>query len=185
MNDALPIVAEQLMIAAPCSKKWEEMHGDHRRRYCGDCRLFVYNVPELTPEALVRAIESSEGDFCGRLYTRADGTVMTEDCPVGHAARARRKVIAAFAFVTTLVATALGVARLPSVGAAGPEAALTTSARPAVVAPAPATDEAVTTPPARAPVVTPPPKPGANDVALELGGAPLRPQLGRFSPRPR
>ena len=109
MNDALPIVADQLRIAAPCDRKWEDMPGDDSRRYCGDCRLFVYNVAELSPEELVEAIESSEGRFCGRLYTRADGTVLTEDCPVGLAARARRKVATAFAFASAMAAAAFGV----------------------------------------------------------------------------
>jgi len=31
-------------------------------------------------EALIKA---KNGDMCARLYRRADGTVLTEDCPVG------------------------------------------------------------------------------------------------------
>ena len=57
MNAALPIVADQLRIAAPCDRKWEDMQGDNRRRYCGDCQLFVYNIPKMSPEDLVDGTE--------------------------------------------------------------------------------------------------------------------------------
>jgi hypothetical protein len=53
--------------------------------------------------ALVR---SAEGRVCVRFWRRADGTVITSDCPVGLAAKMKRKVRLALA---GLVAMALGI----------------------------------------------------------------------------
>jgi len=70
------------------------MAGDDAKRFCGKCEKHVYNLPLLTPNELVDLIEMTEGKFCGRIFARKDGTVLTNDCPVGltaKLARARRK----------------------------------------------------------------------------------------------
>ncbi len=92
MAPTLPIV-DTLRIASPCDASWEAMTGDDRKRFCGRCEKHVYNLPLLSPDELVDLIEATEGKFCGRLYARRDGTVLTADCPVGLAqlARARRR----------------------------------------------------------------------------------------------
>ena len=53
-------------------------------RHCTLCDLNVYNFAELTREE-IRALLTSEGRVCGRLYRRADGTLLTRDCPSTHA----------------------------------------------------------------------------------------------------
>ncbi len=78
----LPVL-QNIGIAAPCSASWDEMEGDDRRRLCGQCSLHVYNIAELTEEQAVRLLTESEGRVCGRLYRRADGTIITRNCPVG------------------------------------------------------------------------------------------------------
>lgn len=93
MNPSLPVL-DTLRVASPCDASWEEMAGDDRHRFCDHCEKHVYNLPMLGPEELVDLIETTEGSFCGRLYSRKDGTVLTSDCPVGMAAKvakARRK----------------------------------------------------------------------------------------------
>lgn len=93
MNRALPVL-DTLRVASPCDASWAEMKGDDRRRFCDHCEKHVYNLPLLSPDELVDLIETTEGSFCGRLYARKDGTVLTSDCPVGMAAKvakARRK----------------------------------------------------------------------------------------------
>jgi len=70
-------------VASPCSADWDEMVGDGPVRFCGKCEKNVYNLSEMSRadgEALIAAQETT---LCVRLYRRADGTVMTADCPVG------------------------------------------------------------------------------------------------------
>jgi hypothetical protein len=59
------------------------MAGDERVRFCGLCRKNVYNLSALSREAAERLIEERQGKLCALLYRRADGTVLTSDCPVG------------------------------------------------------------------------------------------------------
>lgn len=73
---------ESVMIAAPCNVGWENMKGDDRVRFCGQCRLNVYNTSVMTP-AEIGDLLSQEGSPCLRLFRRADGTMITENCPVG------------------------------------------------------------------------------------------------------
>ena len=87
------------------------MQGDDRVRYCESCELQVYNIAAMTPREAASLIAHSEGRLCARLYRRADGTVITKDCPVGLRAirrRAARMTAAAFAALVTLTASVFG-----------------------------------------------------------------------------
>ena len=79
-----------LRIASPCSVGWETMSGDERTRHCHLCSLNVYNVSALTPAEVENLILKREGRVCIRMYRRADGTVLTKDCPVGFRAIQKR-----------------------------------------------------------------------------------------------
>ena len=84
-------ILDSVQIANPCPADWESMRGDERMRFCELCSLNVYNLSGLTKgeaEALLTAGEG--GRVCLRIYRRADGTVITADCPVGLAALRRR-----------------------------------------------------------------------------------------------
>jgi hypothetical protein len=99
---ALPVLP-QVRVASPCSASWDEMAGDERVRFCLLCQKNVYNLSAMSAaeaEALVRATEAR---LCVRFYRRADGTILTEDCPVGRRA-ARRGQFAALAVVGSLIA---------------------------------------------------------------------------------
>lgn len=94
-----------LKIASPCSQDWEGMIGDNRKRYCGECKLNVYNLSGMTKTEAENLILNAEGRLCVRFYQRADGTVLTQDCPVGWAkVKQRTKVIvtAAFSLIISL-----------------------------------------------------------------------------------
>jgi len=84
-------VLNDLRIASPCPASWQSMHGDDRVRFCDSCSKSVYNLSDLTASEATALIRESEGHLCVRLYRRADGTVLTADCPVGlrHAFRRR------------------------------------------------------------------------------------------------
>jgi carboxypeptidase family protein len=81
---------KRLRVAAPCSVTWESMHGDDRIRHCTLCDLNVYNFAEMTGDEVRELLARSEGRICGRLYRRADGTLMTSDCPSPLRAAGRR-----------------------------------------------------------------------------------------------
>jgi hypothetical protein len=58
------------------------MTGDERVRYCPQCKLDVYNFSDLTAAEVERIMARREGRLCARFYQRADGTMMTQNCPV-------------------------------------------------------------------------------------------------------
>lgn len=73
----------QLRVAKPCSALWSEMKGDGQRRFCESCKKNVYNVAGMSRDEVRALIAQSEVLPCLRLSRRADGTVITRDCPVG------------------------------------------------------------------------------------------------------
>jgi hypothetical protein len=74
-----------IKIASPCSADWNAMYGDDRKRFCGDCKLNVYNLSDMTQIEAESFLLNSEGRVCVKFFKRADGTVLTKDCPVGWA----------------------------------------------------------------------------------------------------
>jgi hypothetical protein len=62
------------------------MQGDDKVRFCGECRLNVYNLSAMTRREAEEKVRQREGRLCVRFYQRADGTVLTQDCPRGLAA---------------------------------------------------------------------------------------------------
>jgi hypothetical protein len=97
-NDPL----KNIRIASPCSADWNEMFGNERKRFCGDCKLNVYNLSGMSRKEAEELINGSEGRLCVRFYRRADGSVITQDCPVGWAKikqRARSAVTAIFSMM--------------------------------------------------------------------------------------
>jgi len=102
---ALPILANA-RIASPCSADWNDMAGDERVRFCGSCEKNVYNLTDLPTEDAEAIILEHEGNLCVRLYQRADGTLISEDCPRGLAA-ARRTLRRGLAAVIGLFAVLL------------------------------------------------------------------------------
>jgi hypothetical protein len=56
------------------------MIGDDRKRFCQHCQQHVYNLSSLSEVEIVRLMEGSGDRICGRLYRRADGTIVSNDC---------------------------------------------------------------------------------------------------------
>lgn len=82
---------KNIKIAAPCSADWNAMVGNDRVRFCGQCQLNVYNLSGYTQPEAEQLIARNEGRLCVRYYRRADGSVLTQNCPTGLQA-ARQKV---------------------------------------------------------------------------------------------
>jgi len=70
-------------VAAPCSADWDRMIGDERARFCGQCELNVYNLSTMSTLEAESLIARTEGRLCVRYYRRKDGSIITQDCPVG------------------------------------------------------------------------------------------------------
>jgi len=81
---------DRLYVSSPCNADWETMPGDERVRFCSQCHLNVYNITALTRKQAEKLIAETEGRLCAKLYRRADGTIITRDCPVGIRAIKRR-----------------------------------------------------------------------------------------------
>jgi hypothetical protein len=79
------------------------MAGDERVRHCTLCSLNVYNFAEMTADEVRQLLMQTEGRVCARMYRRADGTVLTRDCPTGlRAVRRRVARVAASLFAAVL-----------------------------------------------------------------------------------
>lgn len=97
---------DNIGVASPCSQDWNAMIGNERKRYCGECKLNVYNLSGMTRTEAESLILNAEGRLCVRFYKRADGTVLTKDCPVGWQAvkrRISRTAAAAFSLFVGLI----------------------------------------------------------------------------------
>jgi hypothetical protein len=150
----LPLL-DQVAIASPCSESWDQMKGDEAVRFCGRCEKHVYNLSALSAEAAERLIREKEGQMCVRLYRRADGTVLTADCPVGVRRRRVKRAVVASVGGTLLAAGGLAAATaFARMGAMEPQLigklAQPSRAEPLMGAIAPAAKTEETVPPAKA-----------------------------------
>jgi hypothetical protein len=118
---SLPML-DQVKVASPCNADWNQMQGDDKSRYCGKCEKNVYNLSAMSREDAELLILEKEGNLCIRLYRRTDGTVLTEDCPVG-VRRKRLRLLGVVAIAGGAVATAAGFAAsmLTQMGAPPPQ----------------------------------------------------------------
>ncbi len=91
-----------LKVASPCSQDWDAMVGDNRKRYCGECKLNVFNLSGMSKTEAENLIMNAEGRLCVRFYKRADGSVITADCPVGWAKVKQRTKVYVTAFASLL-----------------------------------------------------------------------------------
>lgn len=82
---------DQVQVASACSARWEDMEGDEKVRFCRKCHLSVYNLSAMDLEEAAERVCSDDDRLCVRFYRRADGTVLTRDCPVGAESRRRRR----------------------------------------------------------------------------------------------
>jgi hypothetical protein len=98
-----------IKIASPCSQDWDAMIGDNRRRFCGECKLNVYNLSGMTKAEAENLVSNEEGRLCVRFYKRADGSVITQDCPVGWARLKQRTRVFATAALSLIISLFSGV----------------------------------------------------------------------------
>jgi hypothetical protein len=113
---------ERTVVASPCSESWEGMSGDDRARFCARCGKNVFNLSAMARDEAERFLVENTG-ACFRLYRRADGTVLTSDCPVGISQKRRLAVLRhATAIALGLAAAGVVAAGAKAVLAEPPEA---------------------------------------------------------------
>jgi len=121
---ASPSPLDNLHVASPCHASWDAMTGDDKARFCRTCQKNVFNLSLMTRAEAEALIREKEGKLCVRFARREDGTILTDDCPVGWerakiaALRPWRFLAAGVAAVIVALVSALGVA--PQVAAQPP-----------------------------------------------------------------
>lgn len=107
-----PIKLKNIRIASPCPADWEKMVGDERVRHCSECNLNVYNLSAMTERQVQELIADSRGKrLCTRFYRRADGTVLTQDCPWSFRALTRKVSRLAAATLTAIMGVTVAIAK--------------------------------------------------------------------------
>jgi len=108
-QDSSKALFNQLQIASPCPMLWKDMARtpEEAVRFYGDCRKNVYDVSKMSAadaNQLLQRAQITGESRCMQLYRRADGTIITDDCPVGlkrirdQWRKLKSSVTAAFAF---------------------------------------------------------------------------------------
>jgi hypothetical protein len=111
---ALPLL-DRVRVASPCKADWNEMLGDDRVRFCQGCEKNVYNLSSVAREDAEALLRARLGDdLCVRFYQRADGTILTADCPVGVKKKQRKKLLLAVAGAGAMAAGAATVLLRPT-----------------------------------------------------------------------
>src|ERR1044071_5868767 len=100
---------DNIRVAAPCSADWDSMFGNEQVRSCEQCHLNVYNLSEMSRVEAYRLIDQAEGRLCVRFYQRRDGSIITQNCPVGLRAIKRRLSRIATAVASFILSLMAGV----------------------------------------------------------------------------
>src|SRR5947199_8355723 len=100
---------DNVRVASPCSADWDSMYGDDQKRFCKECKLNVYNLSGMTREDAERLVTNAEGPLCVRFYKRPDGTIITQDCPVGWAKVKHRTLLNSTPALSMLMALLPGM----------------------------------------------------------------------------
>ncbi|MBL8679879.1 MAG: hypothetical protein JNK05_11970 [Myxococcales bacterium] len=105
----LPML-DNVRVASPCTASWADMKGDDRVRFCGHCEKNVFNLSAMSRDEAEALILASGAKICVRMYRRADGTVLTEDCSVGVRRKRRKQLAAALVGVSAMATAASALA---------------------------------------------------------------------------
>lgn len=102
------IALEDIHIATPCHAAWDKMAGTEQARFCQTCAKHVYNLSEMSRSEAEALLSANAELPCVKFYQRADGMIITDDCPVG-IWMVRRPVRWLSGIATAVVAACLGV----------------------------------------------------------------------------
>jgi hypothetical protein len=104
-----------LRIANSCSANWAHMPGTDKVRHCPECQLNVYDFSVMTQFEINQIVAARTGRLCARFYQRSDGTMLTENCPVGsHGGILKASHIAAAALAALVTIAPAKTSAVPS-----------------------------------------------------------------------
>lgn len=109
MKNSSPL--SNISVASPCVADWNSMVGDEKIRHCEHCRMNVYNLSAMSAQEASDLVSQKSGRLCVRFYRRSDGTVLTQDCPVGRRTfreKVARRWLALSACIVTLMTGLMG-----------------------------------------------------------------------------
>ena len=131
---------DHVRVAAPCTADWGRMLGTERARFCPQCNLNVYNLSGMSKGEAEALLAGKEGRLCVRFYRRADGTILTENCPAGLCALKRRAARVAGGAISAVLSFGAGLGLsgaassvgegVPMMGAVAPAEAVVPPVRP-------------------------------------------------------
>jgi hypothetical protein len=109
-----------IRVASPCPMPWDAMAGNQQVRHCGECKLNVYNLSAMTEIEIQRLLvmQPAEQRVGVRFYRRADGTMLTQDCPRGVKRLAKRVSKLGAAVFSALVSMNCAMAKTTTAGTA-------------------------------------------------------------------
>ncbi|HEY9403947.1 MAG TPA: hypothetical protein VIQ24_14895 [Pyrinomonadaceae bacterium] len=154
-------------VAAPCRADWERMRGNERVRFCDQCSMNVYNLSNMTKKEAEALILNTEGRLCVRYYHRADGSILTDNCPVGLRALKRRVSGFSRAAISSVLSFFAGMAVLAGLETAQGTLDAATEASPDLISPVPLT---ISEPTEESPAPEPPMMMGVLAVEPRVGG---------------
>lgn len=67
---------DQLNVAQPCSASWEEMTGNHQKRFCSECSKHVFDFTQMTRQQIEAVTAIHQGNLCARITRREDGSMV-------------------------------------------------------------------------------------------------------------
>ena len=68
-------------IPKPCEVPWDSMQGNERVRFCDQCSKNVYNISDVSETEAMKLLIDNEGKVCISMLKRADGTIVSDNCP--------------------------------------------------------------------------------------------------------
>ena len=74
-------------IRTPCPKRWDELQGDERKRFCSECSLHVHNSSALTRREAEDLVARAEGRVCMRIECDSDGAPVFRDSALARVGR--------------------------------------------------------------------------------------------------
>jgi hypothetical protein len=88
------------------------MVGNEQVRHCSECNLNVYNLSAMTERQVSELVAGHQGKrLCARLYRRADGTILTQECPWRWRTLKRRASRLAGAVLTAMMSVSFAISK--------------------------------------------------------------------------
>lgn len=82
-RDLLREEVKRIVIDAPCKVGWDEMDGDEKVRFCGQCKKNVHNLSTIPTRELEEVLKRRKIEpTCVIMSRREDGSVKFDNCPV-------------------------------------------------------------------------------------------------------